>query len=180
MPRRVIRLLILFLAPVLSLQPLFSAPPSGYYDEAEGKLGEELRLALAEIIGGHTRVSYSWPPFYVLDQDPDNTNNVLLVYSGFSKPHDSHHLVWNREHLWPRSRGLGTTGTVAGSDLFNLAPADPGVNSGRGNLAYGYPDPAHPNYVAPGYYAEAPLVSRDSERWLPPEADRGFIARALF
>jgi hypothetical protein len=64
--------------------------------------------------------------------------------------------------------------------LFNLKPIDPGVNNGRGNLAFGYPDPDHPNYVGPGYYAEAPLASRDSLRWLPPEFDRGSIARAMF
>lgn len=158
---------------------LGTPPPLGYYASAEGKLGEELRLALGDIISGHTRVSYSWPPFYVLDRDPTNSNNVLLIYSVFSKPHDSHHQVWNREHIWSRSRGLGSSGT-AHDDLFNLRPCDPGVNSARGNLAFGYPDPTLPNYVGPGHYEQAPLASRDSDRWLPPEADKGFIARAMF
>lgn len=171
-------------APCLCLFALANAAPlwafpAGYYQAAEGKLGDELWQALAEIVQGHTRIPYSWAPFYVLDRDPENPNNVILIYSGFSQPHDSHHLVWNREHIWPRSRGLGTRGT-AHDDLHNLKPCHPGVNSARGNLAFGYPDPAHPNYVPVGSYPEAPLASRDSLRWLPPEDDCGFIARAMF
>jgi endonuclease I len=163
----------------LSNAVLLAAPPPGYYGTAEGTLGDDLREALAEIIQEHTRIPYSWAPFYVLDRDPENPDHVLMIYSGFSQPHDSHHLVWNREHIWPRSRGLGSRGT-AHDDLHNLKPCDPGVNSARGNLAFGYPDPEHSSHTPVGSYAQAPLASRDSFRWLPPEDDRGFIARAMF
>lgn len=150
-----------------------------YYAPAENLLGDPLREALADIIGGHSRVSYSWEPFFDLDADPDNPDNVILIYSGFSKPAQPTAIEWEREHLWPRSRGIGQSGTVF-SDLFNLVPINPGVNNARGNLPFGYPDPLDPSYRPPGFYAEAPLASSDSRRWLPPENERGFIARAMF
>jgi endonuclease I len=39
---------------------------------------------------------------------------------------------WNREHLWPKSYGVGYTGPDF-SDLHHLRPADWGVNAARGN-----------------------------------------------
>src|SRR5262245_47218425 len=40
----------------------------------------------------------------VLDEDPANTNNVLLVYSGASMAKTNYgDGGWEREHLWPNS-----------------------------------------------------------------------------
>ena len=72
----------------------------------------------------------------VLDRDPNNASNLLLVYSGFSvdATWDSG-VTWNREHLWPDSLGIDGSGIDMG-DLFNLRPSDPGVNSDRSNEYY--------------------------------------------
>ncbi|MCC5841096.1 MAG: endonuclease [Opitutales bacterium] len=153
--------------------------PALYYAAAEGKTGEELRDALASIIRPHRSISYSWAPFHRLDEDPANPSNVILIYSGFSVPKLPNNTHWNREHLWPRSRGLGSSGT-AFEDLFNLVPCDADINNARANLAFGHPSPADPGYRPAGHYVNAPLVSKDDFVWLPPEFDRGFIARALF
>ena len=153
--------------------------PAQYYAAADGKTGEELRAALASIISGHQRVSYSWPPFHRLDEDPLNPDHVILIYAGFSVPKLPNNIYWNREHLWPRSRGLGTSG-AAFEDLFNLVPCNAGINNARGNLAFGYPDPLDAGYVPEGHYYHAPLASKDSFVWLPPTFERGFIARAMF
>ena len=62
------------------------APP-GYYDTAEGQSGQALRTALHQIINDHRVIPYSGGPtdvtaaLKILDQDPDNTNNVILIYS---------------------------------------------------------------------------------------------------
>ena len=37
---------------------LSAAPPAGYYTSANGKTSDALRLALQDIIDGHTVVSY--------------------------------------------------------------------------------------------------------------------------
>lgn len=36
----------------------FTEVPVGYYESAEGKQGDELRLALQDVIDNHTVVSY--------------------------------------------------------------------------------------------------------------------------
>ncbi|OQX94026.1 MAG: hypothetical protein B6I17_00625 [Tenericutes bacterium 4572_104] len=44
--------------------------------------------------------------------------------------------VWNREHVWPQSAmpaSASNSATNMASDLHNLKPADPGMNSSRGN-----------------------------------------------
>ena len=42
--------------------------------------------------------------------------------------------TWNREHIWPNSKGLGGDDE---NDIMMLRPALPYINSGRGNKAYG-------------------------------------------
>ncbi len=60
--------------------------PSNYYDAAAGKSGPELKSALAGIISNHTVKTYgdARTILQILDADPGNTSNVLLVYSGYS------------------------------------------------------------------------------------------------
>ncbi len=73
------------------------------------------------------------------DQDPDNHNNILTVYNRASLkgPWTSGGTVWNREHVWPKSKCSGT----AEHDTHNLRAADnrPGstINNQRGNVAFG-------------------------------------------
>ena len=162
-------------------------PPAGYYLSAKGKTGADLRRALHQIIANHHVVPYasSTQPdtsdaLQVLDEDPANTNNVILIYARRSEPKSTFGLTtgWNREHLWPNSYGLDDR-EPAYSDLHNLRAADATVNSARGNKFFDDSDPSDPNYRAPAQ-AEAPLTSTDSDSWEPPEVVKGDIARALF
>ena len=72
-----------------------SAPPPNYYDTALGKTGATLKSALHEIIKGHTVLPYTssavdtWDALKILDQDPANAANVLLVYSGIPRQNQS-------------------------------------------------------------------------------------------
>ena len=113
------------------------------------------------MMSGHTARSYdaARQALQLLDRDPENPANILLIYTGtsVSKTWDSGS-TWNREHLWPDS--LNGTG-AADSDLFNLRACNPSINSSRGNSPYG---------VAPGF-------------WDPDHgaiADRGYCSRAMF
>lgn len=162
-------------------------PPAGYYDSALSKTGPELRQALHLIIRGHIVIPYSSTSnpdtadaLMALDEDPANTNNVILTYSGLSAPKTVFGLPtgWNREHLWPNSYGLDSR-VPAYSDLHNLRPADANVNSARGNKLFDISDTNSPSYRIPGY-PEAPDTSTDADSWEPPPSTKGDIARALF
>ena len=111
-----------------------------YYKSAEGLTGNALFLELRDIINtGFVGVSYG-DARYILDesdQDPNNPNNVILVYLGTSVSGAwDNGITWNREHVWPQSL-LGVSvdnGDInVGSDLQNLKPANPSENSSRSN-----------------------------------------------
>jgi endonuclease I len=163
-----------------------SAGAQDYYATAQGKTGSELRQALHVVIRGHTVIPYSSTSFdtsdalKVLDEDPENTNNVILIYAQRSQPKDSFAQTggWNREHCWPNSYGLDDR-HPAYSDLFNLWAEDENVNSSRGNKYYDESDPLANGYSDPAH-AEALFCSTDYDSWEPPAGMKGDIARACF
>jgi endonuclease I len=180
MRARILFLLALLCATYASGQQL---PPYDYYASASNVTGSALKSALHEIIKGHTVVPYSPSSqtvgaLSILDQDPANPANVILIYSGFSVPADtfgSGSGKWNREHLWPQSYGVTTGRTsVATSDLNNLRPCNSSVNTSRGNK---YFDVSTPPITYP---ANAPGSSYDSNSWEPRDEDKGAIARSMF
>ncbi len=151
------------------------AVPDGYYASAADLAAEELRTGLHEVIDGHTVHDYDAMRTAprTLDVDPENENNILLIYSGESVPGHLFNSVWNREHVWPQSFGADTSRTP-GTDFHNLFPADRGVNSSRGNLFFDNTDPANLNS-----HPDAPESSFDSNSWEPRDADKGRIARVM-
>jgi endonuclease I len=160
--------------------------PPGYYSMAEGAFGGELREALHQVVRNHKVIPYSSGSFdtsdalKVLDQDPNNTNNVVLIYANTTHTIASFGLTtgWNREHLWPNSYGLDDV-HPAYSDLHNLRACDANVNSSRGNKFYDISNTNGPGYNNPAH-AEAPLCSTDTDSWEPPSFQKGDIARAMF
>jgi len=155
-------------------------PPANYYTNATGKFGATLKSALHAIIAPHTVKSYddARTILQVLDVDPGNATKIVLVYSGFSvtKTWDSGS-TWNREHLWPQSRGVSTG--PGSSDLFNLRPSNPVVNSSRGNKWFDNSNASDASYKSSAHVS-APLCSSDSDSWQPRSAEQGDIARAMF
>ncbi|HCB67388.1 MAG: hypothetical protein A2102_03075 [Tenericutes bacterium GWF2_38_8] len=139
----------------------------GYYEGADGLTGSELNTFLRTITtNGFTGVNYG-DARYILDEtdrDPNNSNNLILVYLGtsVSAAWDGG-VTWNREHVWPQSLlGVSADNDVinAASDLQNLKPADPATNSSRGNKYFD-------NVTTPDSYN-------------PRDAVKGDIARILF
>ena len=155
--------------------------PSGYYTATEGKSGTELASALHDIIDGHTVIPLSQADeaFQVLDLDLFDQGKVVPVFSGTSEPFNGFPSIWNREHLWPKSRGIDESGADT-SDLFNLRPSLASINSSRGNLIFDNSDTGDAEYLPPGSFGPAPEVSRDSDSWEPPDRVKGEIARAMF
>ena len=158
-------------------------PPVGYYAAAEGLSGPALKAQLRLIIDEQTVIPYAdlFPALRAIWEDPQDSTKLLLIYGEASAPKTA--TTWNREHLWPRSRGVNPSTANDGgpddSDLFHVVPADSNVNSARSNLYYDMSRVEDGNYRDPAH-VEAPLCTRDSNSWQPPPTKRGDIARALF
>jgi endonuclease I len=153
-------------------------PPSyeEYYQPAEGKTGAALKQSLHDIIDDHHELSYSdvWEALRNTDEDPNNPNNVLLLYSGRSQSELSNGGNvddWNREHVWAKSHGDFGTSMGAGTDIHHLRPTDVTVNSSRSNLDFDNGGSPH---------REAPESFYDSDSWEPRDSVKGDVARMLF
>lgn len=136
---------------------------SAYYKAAEGLSGAALRSQLNKIISSNVRsISYS-DTSYILDEtdvDPNNAKNVLLIYNRASVSGVWNGTTWNKEHVWPQSK----LGSASKSDLHNLRPANPTINSNRGNLAFA---------DGKGSFGKV------SGGWFPGEEDKGDVARIV-
>lgn len=100
----------------------------GYYDTINGKFGADLKNALQSIIASPDIVrcqSYNDVVDILTESDvnPENSNQVWLVYleQGRSKLdvqlNSDNAGKWNREHVWPRSRGGFFS--IAGDEVFD-------------------------------------------------------------
>ncbi len=162
-------LIIIF---ILAASALAADPPPGYYDGTEGLFGEDLKAVLNDIIDNHMTISYDavWNALKETDKDPDNPENVILLYTGWSVTNTGYP-TWNREHVWAQSHGNLGTSMGPGTDLHHLKPCDPGVNSSRGNKDFDYSSTPHP--VAIGCYY-------DDDSWEPRDEVKGDVARMIF
>ncbi len=146
-----------------------------YYNGTEGLNGDALKSVLHDKIKGHVTSSYSgvWTILKESDRDPNNSNNVILLYSGRSQSRNSNggnSNDWNREHVWAKSHGGFGTSRPAGTDAHHLRPTDVSVNSSRGNLDFdmgGTP------------VSEAPDCKKDGDSWEPRDEVKGDVARMM-
>ncbi len=161
-------------------------PPAAYYAPAEGLVGTGLRDALHGIIAPHTVLSYNDVTLAVrvLDEDPDNPDNLLLIYSGISVPKTSNWTEWDREHTWPRSFGangkfvdgreVSDPDFPAFSDFHHMYPCNPAVNSRRSNYSFDWLPSGNSDPGAPGSKFDA--VRRLYE---PRDEDKGRVGRLM-
>lgn len=104
-----VTLLVGLTVPALTATPAAAtttAYDSTYYKNAVGKTGTSLKSSLHTIISTQTKISYSavWNALKATDQDPNNSGNVILLYSGVSRSKSLNGGDvgdWNREHTWP-------------------------------------------------------------------------------
>lgn len=153
-----------------------SAQQTGYYNNTDGKSGTALRSALNDIIQDHTVYSYysSKSVFEQSDVDPDNPDNVILVYTGRSHDNGDYGTggdYINREHVWAKSHGDFGTEPPEGSDVHNLKPADASVNMDRSNKDFDNGGTEHD---------EAEGCFYDANSWEPRDEVKGDIARIIF
>ena len=157
--------------------PTGSTGTDAYYASAVGKSGDTLKNALHTIISsGVTKLSYDavWNALKVTDQDPANSSNVILLYSGTSRSktlNGGNTGNWNREHVWAQSHGDFGTSAGPGTDLHHLRPEDVTINSVRGNKDFDAGGSAVSG--AAGNYT-------DADSWEPRNAVKGDVARMVF
>lgn len=145
-----------------------STAPNNYYDPIDGLAGQNLRDALQDIIAkeGVVRAQTYADVYDILmeaDQNPSNSNQVWLVYTEQPRAKldvqtgSDNTGKWNREHLYPRSRGgfnsIEEDDIADGKNIFwntnadslrhgnsdahHLRAVDGNENSTRGNQHFG-------------------------------------------
>ncbi|MDT8414673.1 MAG: endonuclease [Flavobacteriaceae bacterium] len=154
------------------LNPTFgnvqSTAPADYYDSIEGLSGVNLVQALQDLVAKPFVVrTHTYADIIDIlkaaDQNPENNNQVWLLYREEPRAKflfqetSSGTGFWNREHVYPRSRGgfnsiqdddiadginfwwetNADSLRHANSDAHHLRAADANENSSRGNQFYG-------------------------------------------
>ncbi|GJM24380.1 MAG: hypothetical protein DHS20C16_07950 [Phycisphaerae bacterium] len=148
-------------------------PPAGFYNGANGT-GSTLKSQLSAIMSsGHIQRTYGnfRDSAAITDADPNISGRILLVYNraSVSATWDSGS-TWNREHVWPQSLQPGSASNSSKGNLGDphaLRPANPGINSDRGNKPFG-------NFSTTGTYGS------QGANYFPGDTDKGDIARNLF
>jgi predicted extracellular nuclease/endonuclease I len=147
-----------------------------------------IKMALTEVISENVNsltYTQAWTVLTESDQDPVDSDNVILLYSGKSIPKNQNASgqfaneddFWNREHVWPNSHGFADDGDrnqppelEAFSDVHHLRPTDRSINNSRGNLDFDESD---------GPLAEAPANSVDGDSFEPRDEVKGDVARMM-
>ena len=119
--------------------------PTGYYDSARNLADDNLKYELNQIIDNHIEFYYTdsntdvWDILKDTDRDPNNPDNVILIYSGISVNGAQEYngaKGWTREHIWAKSRGDFGTSIGVGTDVHALRPLDNTTNSKRSNRSF--------------------------------------------
>ena len=124
----------------------------------------------------------------LIDLDPGQSSasggdgTVRLIYRQVDIPALPHGTseTWNREHLWPQSRGVEEIDAF--TDIHHLRPADWNVNSARNDEYFGICGLAKgtsTTCVSPAHSEATFDTESDATNFLPPAIVRGDIARAL-
>ncbi len=144
------KLLLVFYSLFISIAFSIAQAPAGYYDEADGLSGEQLKTALRNIIDNHTVLSYSeiWTAF--LDTDAKPNGKVWDMYSDVPEGTPAYEFTfisdqcgnysgegscYNREHSFPKS--WFSDASPMYTELFHIVPTDGYVNGKRSNYPFG-------------------------------------------
>jgi len=163
--------------------PLITFSQTNYYSDTDGLYGTQLKLNLHNTIKGHTRYPYTssstdvWNILTQADKDPNNPNNVILIYTGFSVNGPQEYnggAGWNREHVWAKSHGFPNSSDTAYTDAHHLHAADISTNSARGNKDF---DNGGNQYFDGGTVPTDNYT--DSDSWEPRDQMKGDVARSM-
>jgi hypothetical protein len=162
--------------------------PAGYYDSLEGKSGAVLKQAIQDIIANPSVVhAHNYGDIETIlkkaDQNPLNSNQVWLMY--VEQPRSKLDLQetgvntgkWNREHIYPQSRGGYTDGTSSEADGINVW-----LPTNADDIMAGHGDAHH--IRAEDGPENSSRNNKDYGEYMGPAGTqgswRGDVARALF
>ena len=177
---------------------IYAQAPDGYYDDAEGKTGYELKTALKEIITeGHTDQGYD--SLYDLYRQSDSDNyyendgTVLDMYSENPTDDDPYEYVhgddecgnydgegdcYNREHIMPQS--AFDRETPMKDDGHFVVPADGYVNNRRSNYPFGIVEDPEWTSLNGSKVGPNSTAGYSETVFEPIDEFKGDIARMLF
>lgn len=187
-----------------------SAAAAQDYSSVAGLSGEALKAGLHELIDDHkyfeytTRGNNDW-----YDKQKMDVWEALVwtdAACGGAEPCDQVHLLyldsprkvakanrgpggsdsWEREHVWPKSRGFPAKKTHGYTDLHHLRPADRNINGKHSN--YGYFDGTLGTVDVEEVIDKDPsgdtpsgaLINTTADWFEPTDAAKGQIARMIF
>ncbi|WP_340678245.1 ExeM/NucH family extracellular endonuclease, partial [Paraglaciecola sp.] len=161
--------------------------PTDYYAavQTEIELGSSAQVIKSTINSTISHdiksLSYAevWTALTYTDEDPNNTDNVILWYTARSQAKStngsgaasSNGDNWNREHSWPKSHGFPNESQLAYTDIHHLRATDISVNGSRGNLDFDNSDSP---------LSESPSNRIDSDSFEPRNDIKGDVARMMF
>lgn len=159
--------------------------PDGYYNNATGKTGQELKVALHNIIKGHDAVSYGGLLDAFAYTDCDSNGKIWDIYSNYQYSINDNGSSftqegqgWNREHTWPQS--WFNEQSTPRTDLFQVYPTDGYVNGRRSSYPYG--EVRNPTYTSGNGSKLGPCVisGYSGTVFEPIDEYKGDIARGYF
>jgi len=203
---RRMRLLVVAIMVLLGTSIAYADPPRGYYESAANKSGSELKAALHALVDDHDVLPYTqsgntdwfdgqnidvWEALVYTDSacadSVPNCGLVRLLYLD-----ESRHIskanrgsgkndLWEREHVWPKSRGFKNEAQDGYTDLHHLRPADRNLNSKHSNYGYDVGGVAVMDKLADD--SEVPTSAKFdmiNASFEPTDQAKGQIARMIF
>ena len=162
-----------------TVQQVQASIPAGYYDAVTDDLiNTDLLNTLNGIIDTNdVAASYDWDRFRAADEDPNNTDNVILIYSRISMPKSqkdpgSAGFYWNREHTFPQSN---MSNTKAKNDNHIVFASEKKVNGDRGDKPMGV---VNSGTVVTDYNGDATTCMIGNGYFDPHNVARGIVARS--
>ena len=113
-------------------------------------------------------------------------DSVVLLYSGDVRPMKKANRgkgkddSWDREHVWPKSRGFPKKAQDGYTDLHHLRPADRNINGKHSNLGYDEGGKPVVDETLDGTPVTGIRVDLDNQSFEPTDLAKGQVARMLF
>lgn len=156
-----------------------------YYESCRGLKGTALKNELNSIINKNKKTfgyDHLKESFKVTDVDPYDTSNLILCYTSEKYSISSFSSAgWNyinREHVWPNSKGVGTSGP--GADKHMQHPCEQKINSLRGSLDFGTVKGTSDAKDMSEYGSQNVGNYRNSSYFEPKDSWKGDVARTIF
>lgn len=177
-----------------------------YYDGTQGLTGDALKSKLHSIIDGQKPLKYTqsgntdwydgkkvdvWEALVYTDsacpEAEPKCGLVTLLYLDDVRRIDqanrgkSKNDAWDREHVWPKSRGFKKQSQDGYTDLHHLRPADRNINSAHSNYGFGMGGrPVYDKLLDGSQVESGAFLDKRNQSFEPTDRAKGQIARMVF